>query len=93
MLALPGDLAELAERLAELNAAFGFGESQIWFVDIQGYANVRSCGSTACGVVAVVRGGDPLDVVDDSGEWLEVRLPSGGKGFIAAFLASKTPPN
>ena len=91
LLALPPDLADLARQLAEMNAAFGFGESTTWFVDVQGYANVRSCGSTSCGVVSVVAGGDPLDVLDDSGEWFQVRLPSGGEGYIAAFLVSATP--
>ena len=91
LLGLPPDLADLARQLAEMNAAFGFGESTTWFVDVQGYANVRSCGSTSCGVVSVVAGGDPLDVLDDSGEWFQVRLPSGGEGYIAAFLVSATP--
>ena len=91
LLALPAALADLAQRLADMNALFGYGDSTTWFVDVQGYANVRSCGSTSCGVVAVVAGGDPLDVLDDSGEWFKIRLPSGGDGYIAAFLVSATP--
>ena len=92
-LAMPGALAQLADDLREFNATLGIGESRTWFVNVNGYANVRSCGSTSCGVVAVVARGDPLDVLDDSGEWYEIRLPSGGTGFIAAFLASDTPTN
>ena len=92
-LAMPGALAQLADDLREIHAALGIGESRTWFVDANTNANVRSCGSTNCGVVAVVAPGDPLDVLDDSGDWFEIRLPNGGTGFIAAFLASETPTN
>ncbi|MCY4465126.1 MAG: SH3 domain-containing protein [Chloroflexi bacterium] len=92
-LALPNAIVQLGERLNAIEAVLGIGETQTWFVDVEGFANVRSCGSTACGVVAVVQGGDPLDVLDDSGDWFELRLPSGGTGYIAAFLVSETPVN
>ena len=92
-LALPGAIVALGERLDAIEAALGIGQSQTWFVDVDGYANVRSCGSTNCGVVAVVQNGDPLDVLDASGEWFELRLPGGETGYIAAFLVSETPVN
>lgn len=92
-LALPSAIVQLGERLNAIDAALGIGETQTWFVDVEGFANVRSCGSTACGVVTVVQGGDPLEVLDDSGDWFELRLPGGGTGYIAAFLVSETPLN
>lgn len=90
---LPAAIVQLGERLNAIEAVLGIGETQTWFVDVEGFANVRSCGSTACGVVTVVQDGDPLDVLDDSGEWFELRLPGGGTGYIAAFLVSETPLN
>ncbi len=90
---LPVAIVQLGERLTASEAALGMGETQTWFVDVDGFANVRSCGSTACGVVTVVQAGDPLDVLDDSGDWFELRLPGGGTGYIAAFLVSETPLN
>ncbi len=92
-LALPSAIVQLGERLQAIEATLGIGETQTWFVDVEGFANVRSCGSTACGVVTVVQGGDPLEVLDDSGDWFELRLPGGGTGYIAAFLVSETPLN
>lgn len=92
-LALPSAIVHLGERLQAIETTLGIGETQTWFVDVEGFANVRSCGSTACGVVSVVRGGDPLEVLDDSGDWFELRLPGGGTGYIAAFLVSETPLN
>ena len=91
-LALPTAVADLAQRLNALLATLGLGESQTRFVDAKGFVNVRSCGGTQCGVITVVQDGDPLDVVNDEGEWYEIRLPGGGTGFIAAFLVSDTPP-
>lgn len=63
-----------------------------YFVTAAGNANVRSCGSTSCEVVAVVRRGDELRVLDDSGDWYEIRLPSGEIAYIAGFLAGISPP-
>lgn len=34
-----------------------------------------------------------LAVIDDSGDWFEVRLDAGQTAFIAGFLMSKTPPD
>ena len=92
-LELPDAIVQLDEQLNTIDAALGIGQTQTWFVDVQGFANVRSCGSTACGVVTVVQGGDPLEVLDDSGDWFELRLPGGRTGYIAAFLVSETPLN
>lgn len=92
-LELPSAIVQLGERLGAIDSALGIGQTQTWFVDVQGFANVRSCGSTACGVVTIVQGGDPLEVLDDSGDWFELSLPGGRTGYIAAFLVSKTPLN
>ncbi|MCY3573387.1 MAG: SH3 domain-containing protein [Chloroflexi bacterium] len=92
-LALPSAIVELGTQLGAIEVALGIGASQTWFVDVDGYANVRSCGSTDCGVVAVFQAGDPLDVLDASGDWFELRLPGGRTGYIAAFLVSEVPLN
>lgn len=88
---LPVAIVQLGESLSAIEALLGIGETRTWFVDVDGFANVRSCGSTACGVVTVVQDGDPLEVLDDSGDWFELRLPDGDTGYIAAFLVSETP--
>ncbi|MYD38032.1 MAG: SH3 domain-containing protein, partial [Chloroflexi bacterium] len=89
----PSAIVELGTQLGAIEVALGIGASQTWFVDVDGYANVRSCGSTDCGVVAVFQAGDPLDVLDASGDWFELRLPGGRTGYIAAFLVSEVPLN
>ncbi|MCY4146163.1 MAG: SH3 domain-containing protein [Chloroflexi bacterium] len=90
---LPSAIARLSERLSAIETALGIGETQTWFVDVEGFANVRSCGSTVCGVMTVVQGGEPLEVLDDSGDWFELRLSNGRTGYIAAFLVSEDPLN
>lgn len=38
------------------------------------------------------RYGEGLTVIDDSGDWFELRLDDGQTAFIAGFLMSETPP-
>ncbi|MCY3832202.1 MAG: SH3 domain-containing protein [Chloroflexi bacterium] len=66
--------------------------AKTYYVTANPYANIRSCASTDCNIVATARPGDALTVVDDSGDWYELRLEGGATGYIAGFLVSKTRP-
>ena len=67
--------------------------SEIYYVTAKPYANIRSCASTNCEVVATARKGEALAVIDDSGDWFVLRLDDGQTAFIAGFLMSETPPD
>lgn len=54
-------------------------------------ANIRACPRTDCEILAVFDKGQALRIIDDSGQWYEVRLNNGDTGFIAGFLASPDP--
>lgn len=54
-------------------------------------ANIRACPTTACEILAAYSAGQELRVIDDSGEWYEIRLDNGEVAFIAGFLASVGP--
>ena len=68
-------------------------EVKPYFVTAAGKANVRSCDSTSCDILAVVQRGDELRVLDDSGDWYKIRLPNGEIAYIAGFLAGNSPPD
>lgn len=63
-----------------------------YYVTANPYANIRACASTSCDIVATAQNGEALTIIDDSKDWYEVRLDSGGSAFIAGFLMSKNPP-
>ena len=54
-------------------------------------ANIRACPTTACDILTVYERGQEMRVIDDTGEWYEIRLDNGETGFIADFLASMDP--
>lgn len=66
--------------------------TETYYVTANPYANIRSCASTNCEIVATAQNGEGLMVVDDSSDWYELRLEDGRTAFIAGFLMSKTPP-
>lgn len=51
-------------------------------------ANIRACPSTDCDILTVFDTGKEMRIIDDSGEWYEIRFHNGETGFIASFLAS-----
>ena len=51
-------------------------------------ANIRACPTTDCDILTVYENGQELRVIDDTGEWYEIRVDNGEIGFIAGFLAS-----
>ncbi len=91
---IEGLLDQIAQlQIAQLNEGAPVASAgNIYFVVAETIANVRACGSTDCEILATLRRGDTLDVLDDSGSWYEVQLPDGQTAFIAGFLASKTKP-
>lgn len=50
--------------------------------------NVRSGPGTANGVVGTVIQGNSLPVLGQSGDWVQVSLPSGGNGWVAGWLVA-----
>lgn len=64
-----------------------------YFVRANPYANIRSCASTNCDIVATAENGEALTVIDDSKDWYEIRLANGETAYIAGFLMSENPPN
>ena len=54
-------------------------------------ANIRACPTTDCEILTVYDKGRELRVIDDTGEWYEIRFSNGETGFIAGFLASIDP--
>ena len=51
-------------------------------------ANIRACPSTDCDILTVFATGKEMRVIDDSGEWYEIRFNNGETGFIFGDLAS-----
>lgn len=68
------------------------GESTTYYVEANGYANLRSCASTDCEIVGVAADGEALEVVDASGDWYEVYIGAGLVGYIPADSLSSDPP-
>ena len=90
--AVAANIENLFERLGETHGFSAVEAGNIYFVVAETIANVRACGSIDCAIMATLRRGDALDVLDDSGAWYEIRLEDGGTAYIAGFLASKTRP-
>jgi hypothetical protein len=55
-----------------------------YYVNSSSPVKVRECADTACDVLTMVDGGAELQVVDDSGDWYELRLDNGSTGYIVA---------
>lgn len=68
------------------------GQTSTYYVVAETIANIRSCASTNCAIATTAQRGQRLNVVDDSNAWHEVLLPNCETAYIAAFLASQTPP-
>lgn len=55
------------------------------------FANMRAEPSTSGKIIAVLKRGSLLSVLDKSNEWYRVRTESGGEGFVAASVTSTQP--
>jgi len=50
--------------------------------DPDGYTNLRKGRSTASEVVQKIRSGDPVEVLDNSGDWFFVKTKDGKEGYV-----------
>ncbi len=86
---------EVALQLADIpkpDSAASTVELTSYYVISDGSVNIRACPATSCDVLGTVGYGERLQVSDDQGEWLELRLDDGRAGFMAGWLASKDAP-
>lgn len=63
--------------------------TETWYVVSDSKVNVRTCGSTACEIVAELGTGTELRVVGTENEWHEIILEGGQTAYIAAWLTSQ----
>lgn len=66
---------------------------KLYYVIGSGGANIHACPATDCQVLTVFDQGRALRIIDDSGEWYEIRFDNGETGFIADFFADMDPPS
>lgn len=89
------DMVWLAGRLDELTGELGStarGGARYYIIAERG-ANIRSCASTDCAIVATALAGDTVYAADDTGAWYRLNLPDKQTGYIASFLVSSSPPS
>ncbi len=91
---IAGGIERFFEWTEQFNETCGNldGPTMTYYVVAENFANIRSCAATSCSIVATAQRGQGIDVVDNSSNWHELILPSCETGYIAAFLASQTPP-
>lgn len=78
-----------ADKTAAIVAALDRNRTvKLYHVSGSDGANIRACPTTACEILSVYAEGQELRVIDDSGEWYEIRFDNGETGFIAGFLVS-----
>ena len=89
------DMAWLAQRLNELASDLGgaIRTGTPYYIIAERGANIRSCASTDCPVVATALAGDVVYAANDSGAWYQLDLGDNQTGYIASFLLSSNPPN
>ena len=69
------DTRRFAILREEIIAALDRGRMvKTYFVSANGNVNIRLCGSIECDVVSRFRRGDELRVINDTGDWYEIRL-------------------
>jgi len=64
--------------LSFLRQQYGMNKIQ----DPDGYTNLRKGRSTASEVVQKIRSGDPVEVLDNSGDWFFVKTKDGKEGYV-----------
>ena len=89
------DMSWLAARLDELTGDLGSSAraGTRYYIIAERGANIRSCASTDCPVIATALAGDTVYASDDRGAWYRLNLPDKQTGYIASFLLSSTPPS
>lgn len=92
---IAADMAWLAGRLDQLTGDTGSAARRgaRYYIIAESGANIRSCASTDCEIVATALAGEAVYADDDSGAWYRLNLPDQQTGYIASFLVSKTAPD
>lgn len=89
---LEGELDRFAGKMEEVVTALDRKRTvKIYYVTAESGANIRACPTTSCDILTVFENGQEMRIIDDSGEWYEIRFDNGETGFIAGFLASMNP--
>lgn len=88
--AVVADMRWLLARAAGLGSVSLSAEaaSKNYFVSGERGANIRACASTECQILATALRGEPIDILEASGNWYKVNLPNDQVGYIASFLVS-----
>lgn len=86
------EVAVRLENIANPGSAPTTAELVTYYVISDGRVNIRACPATSCEVIGRVAYGERIQVADDLGEWLELRLEDGRAGFMAGWLAGKDAP-
>ena len=92
---IEGELERFAVKMEEVVTALDRNRTvKIYYVSVTGGANIRACPSTTdCEILTVYAKGEEMRIIEDEGEWYEIRFDNGETGFIAGFLASMDPPS
>lgn len=89
---IESELDRFAGKMEDLVAALDRNRTVLaYFVVGDRGANIRACPTTTCDILTVYERGQEMRVIDDTGEWYEIRFDNGETGFIAGFLASMDP--
>ncbi len=86
------ELDRFAGKMKAVVAALDRNRSvRSYYVSGDDGANIRACPATDCDILFVYDKGREMRIIDDTGEWYEIRFNNGETGFIAGFLASIDP--
>ncbi len=86
---IESELDRFAGKMEDLVTALDRNRTVlVYFVVGDRGANIRACPTTTCDILTVYERGQEMRVIDDTGEWYEIRFDNGETGFIAGFLAS-----
>ena len=93
----PASTSTLADHYAEVilackdSDAFFEATAPVDFkVTVSSTVNLRSCADTSCKLVGQTQIGDILEVINEDGDWYEVKFGE-GTAFIAGWLTTRLP--
>ena len=90
---IEGELFRFSDMMEAVVAALDRNRTvKTYYVTVTGGANIRACPTTDCEILTVYAKGEAMRIIEDEGEWYELRFENGETGFIAGFLASTAPP-
>jgi len=89
---IESELDRFAGKMEDLVTALDRNRTVLAYVVVADPgANIRACPTTTCDILTVYERGQQMRVIDDTGDWYEIRLDNGETGFLASFLASTDP--